>query len=155
MNLATLPALAQATGCAVGLSDHSLGSVAPVVAVTLGACFVEKHFTLSRADGGVDSHFSLEPEEFRLLVQDVRRAEAMLGRVAFGPGVAEASSATFRRSLYVTEDVAEGEVLTPASVRSIRPGYGLAPKYLPMVLGRRAVAAVPRGTPVTWDLVGG
>jgi pseudaminic acid synthase len=155
MNLATLQALATATGCPVGLSDHSLGTVAPVVAVTLGACFVEKHFTLSRADGGVDSHFSLEPAEFRTLVDEVRRAEAMVGRPAFGRGVAEASSATFRRSLYVTADVAAWEPFTAGSVRSIRPGYGLEPRWLPLVLGRTARKDVPRGTALTWDLVGG
>jgi N-acetylneuraminate synthase len=126
-----------------------------VVAVTLGACFVEKHFTLSRADGGVDSHFSLEPAEFRTLVDEVRRAEAMVGRPAFGRGVAEASSATFRRSLYVTADVAAGEAFTAASVRSIRPGHGLEPRWLPLVLGRTARTDVARGTALTWDLVGG
>ncbi|HEV2150421.1 MAG TPA: pseudaminic acid synthase [Longimicrobiaceae bacterium] len=155
MNLATLPVLAQATGCPVGLSDHSLGTTAPVVAVTLGACFVEKHFTLSRADGGVDSHFSLEPAEFRALVEDVRRAEAMIGVPSFGPGVAEEGSTVFRRSLFVVRDVAEGEEFTRESVRSIRPGYGMPPRFLDVVVGKRAARAVERGTPLSWDLVGG
>lgn len=155
MKLATLPVLAQATGCPVGLSDHSLGTTAPVVAVTLGACFVEKHFTLDRADGGVDSHFSLEPAEFRALVDDVRRAEAMIGTAGFGPGVAEEGSTVFRRSLFVVRDLAPGEELTGESVRSIRPGYGMSPRFLDVVLGKRAARAIPRGTPLTWDLVGG
>ncbi len=153
MHLATMPLLAQALGCPVGLSDHSLGTVAPVVAVTLGACMIEKHFTLSRADGGVDSHFSLEPEEFRALVRDVRRAEAMLGSPGFGPGLAEEGSIVFRRSLYVVEDVKPGETLTPANVRSIRPGFGLSPRFLPLVLGRRVRHQLSRGTPLSWDLL--
>jgi len=155
MHLAALPALSQATGCAVGLSDHSLGTTACVVAVALGACLVEKHFTLSRADGGVDSHFSLEPAELRQLVTDVRRVEAMLGEPTFGPGLAEEGMLAFRRSLYVVEDVARGELLTERHVRAIRPGNGLAPRFLDVVLGRRAARDCPRGTPVTWDLVMG
>ena len=154
MDLATLQTLATETGCLVGLSDHSTGTTAPVVAVTLGACFIEKHFTLSRADGGVDSHFSLEPAEFAALVRDVRRAEAMVGKPGFGPGVAEEGSVVFRRSLYVVRDVRRGDVLTAEHVRSIRPGYGLAPRFLDRVIGRRAVRDAQRGSPVTWDLVG-
>ena len=153
MQLATIPALAQATGCLVGLSDHSLGTVAAVVAVTLGACFVEKHLTLRRSDGGVDSGFSLEPQEFRTLVGDVRRAESMVGTPTFGPGVAEEGNVVFRRSLYVVEEVPEGGVFDERNVRSIRPGYGLSPRYLAQVLGHRAARAVSRGTPMTWDLV--
>lgn len=155
MNLATIPALARVTGCPVGLSDHSLGVTAPLVAVTLGACFIEKHVTLSRADGGVDSHFSIEPDELADMVRQVRRAEAMMGEVSFGPGVAEEGSVSFRRSLYVVEDVAPGETFTERNVRSIRPGFGLEPKFLPVVLGRRAPRAVPRGTPLAWDLLAG
>ncbi len=153
MHLSTLPVLAQATGCLVGLSDHSLGNVAPVVAVTLGACLIEKHFTLSRDDGGVDSHFSLEPDEFRDLVVSVRRAERMRGRPSFGPGVAEEGNTVFRRSLYLVRDVDKGELLTECHVRSIRPGFGLPPRYRALVVGRRATKAAERGTPVTWDLV--
>ncbi|MEO8449710.1 MAG: pseudaminic acid synthase [Gemmatimonadota bacterium] len=154
MNLCSIGVLSDALGCPVGLSDHSLGAVAPIVAVTLGAVMIEKHFTLSRSDGGVDSHFSLEPEEFAALVRDVRRAEAMAGRPSFGAGAAEEGSVVFRRSLYVTTDVAEGEVLTGRNVRSVRPGHGLAPRYAPLVYGRRATHAAVMGTPVTWELVG-
>ncbi|MFQ5890818.1 MAG: pseudaminic acid synthase [Gemmatimonadota bacterium] len=153
MHLSTIPFLAEFTGCPVGLSDHTLGSVAPVVAVALGACLIEKHFTLSRDGGGVDSHFSLEPEEFRRMVTEVRRAEAALGRPTFGPGRAEMESIVFRRSLFVVEDVREGEPLTRENVRSIRPGYGLPPRYLDVVLGARARRGIERGTPLTWDLM--
>jgi pseudaminic acid synthase len=150
MQLMTLPALSAATRCLVGLSDHSLGIVAAVVAASLGACVIEKHFTLSRSDGGVDSHFSLEPQEFRELVDNVRRAERMLGEARFGPGVAEEGSIAFRRSLYVVADVGAGEALTRDNVRSIRPGYGLSPKYLDLVIGRKATRAIERGTPLDW-----
>jgi N-acetylneuraminate synthase len=153
MRLASLPALAAATGCPVGLSDHSLGIVAPIVAVTLGACLIEKHFTLDRDRGGVDSHFSLEPAELAELVRGIRRAEAMIGTPSFGPGLAEESSVTFRRSLYVVEDVDEGEALTERNVRSIRPGFGMSPRYAGVVLGRRVARAVARGTPLAWDLI--
>jgi N-acetylneuraminate synthase len=153
MHLATIPELSRRMQCPVGLSDHSLGTTAPVVAVALGACFVEKHLTLRRADGGVDSHFSLEPAEFADLVRDVRRAEAMLGRPTFGAGAAEEGNIAFRRSLYVVRDVAAGESLTPDNVRSIRPGFGLAPRHRNAVLGSRAVRAAQAGTPVSWDLL--
>lgn len=150
MNLRTLPSLEAATGCLVGLSDHSMGTVASIVATTLGACVIEKHFTLSRADGGVDSHFSLEPEELRQLVEEVRRTRQMLGSVRFGPGAADEGSVVFRRSLYAVADIAPGEVLTRDNVRSIRPGHGLAPRYLDLILGHKATRAVPRGTPIDW-----
>jgi pseudaminic acid synthase len=153
MHLATIPQLAQVTGCPVGLSDHSRGIVAPVVAVTLGACLVEKHLTLRRSEGGVDSSFSLEPDEFRALVTGVRQAEAMMGEARFGPGVAEEGNATLRRSLYVVQDVPQGGVLTEENVRSIRPGFGLAPRYLDLVLGRKAARPIPRGTPLSWELL--
>jgi N-acetylneuraminate synthase len=153
MHLATLPVLRSMTGCPVGLSDHSLGVVAPVVAVTLGACLIEKHFTLDRAAGGVDSHFSLEPAELAGLVDAVARAETMTGVPTFGAGLAEEGSIAFRRSLYVVEDIAPGEELTERNVRSIRPGYGLSPRHAEVVLGCRASRAVARGTPLQWDLI--
>ena len=153
MQLATIPAMRERFECLVGLSDHSTGTTAPVVAVTLGACVIEKHLTLRRADGGVDSHFSLEPDEFGELVRAVRRAEAMIGVPAYGPGVAEESNVAFRRSLYVVKDIAKGERFTSENVRSIRPGFGLAPRHLEAMLGRRAARAVERGTPLSWDLV--
>jgi pseudaminic acid synthase len=153
MHLSTIPALAASTGCLVGLSDHSLGITAPVVAVSLGACVIEKHVTLDRAAGGVDSHFSLEPAEFAELVLEVRRAEAMMGQPTFGAGLAEEGNVVFRRSLYVVEDVGAGEPFTTRNVRSIRPGFGMAPRFLDVVVGRSARRAVARGTPLTWDLL--
>jgi N-acetylneuraminate synthase len=155
MRLATIPLLAEAFDCPAGLSDHSTGHTAPVVAVTLGASIIEKHFTLSRAEGGVDSHFSLEPAEFAELVTNVRRAEAMRGEASFGPGVAEEGNVVFRRSLYVVQDVAKGEAFTEANVRSIRPGHGLSPRFFDIVLGKRASEPVPRGTPLSWELMSG
>lgn len=154
MHLSAIPRLASATGCLVGLSDHSMGTVAPVVAVTLGAVVIEKHFTVSRSDGGVDSHFSLEPQEFRQLVTDVRRAEAMRGTPVFGPGAEEEGNIVFRRSLYISADVAPGERLTEQNVRSVRPGFGLSPRYLDVVLGRTAAHPLRAGTPLRWDDVG-
>ena len=154
MNLATMRAMAPLSGGAVGLSDHSTGTLAAVVAVALGACFIEKHFTLSR-DGGVDSHFSLEPAEFRTLVDDVRRAEAMIGRVSFGPGAAEEGSLVFRRSIYVVRDIKAGERYSRDNVRVIRPGYGLAPRHLARVLGAVATDNLPRGTALQWGHIQG
>ena len=153
MQLSTIPRLQTLAGCPVGLSDHSLGTTAPVVAVTLGASLIEKHFTLSRKGGGVDSHFSLEPAEFRSLVMEVRRAEAMVGHPAFGPGVTEEGNVVFRRSLYVVADIPPGGEFSSRNVRSIRPGFGLSPRYLELVLGRRTSRAIARGTPLSWDLV--
>lgn len=153
MNLLTIQTLAREFDCLVGLSDHSLGTTAPVVAVSLGASVVEKHFTLSRGDGGVDSRFSLEPAEFRELVRDVRRAEAMVGASRFGPGLEEGGSLAIRRSLYVVEDVRTGETLSHANVRSIRPGLGLSPRHMEAVIGRRAAEDIPRGTPLSWDVL--
>ena len=152
MNLRTIRTLEQTLRCPVGLSDHSQGTVAPVVATCLGACLVEKHFTLSRADGGVDSHFSVEPEEFRQIVEEVRRAEEMMGTVSFGAGLAEEGTTIFRRSLYVVEDMQAGDEFTLGNVRSIRPGFGLSPKYLGAVLGRQVRRPVRRGTAISWEL---
>jgi N-acetylneuraminate synthase len=155
MHLATIPILASTFSCLVGISDHSMGTVAPVVGVTLGACFIEKHFTLARKDGGVDSHFSLEPVEFQEMVAAVRRTEAMIGTPVFRPSKVEEENLVFRRSLYVVEDMRAGDQFTERTVRSIRPGYGIAPQHLPTVLGRTCVRDVPRGTRLTWDLLGG
>lgn len=153
MHLSAIPLISQVTGCPVGISDHSLGITAAIVAVTLGAAIVEKHVTLSRANGGVDSHFSLEPPELRQLVGEVRRAEAMIGTPSFGPGVAEEGNVMFRRSLYVVEDIAAGEPLTDHNVRSIRPGFGLSPRLWGVVRGMRAIRDVRRGTPLSLDLI--
>jgi pseudaminic acid synthase len=153
MNLSTIRVLEQAFGCPVGLSDHSTGTVAPVVAVTLGACFIEKHFTLSRADGGVDSHFSLEPAEFREMVDAVRRAEAMVGVPTFRTMSVEEQNLVFRRSLFIVADIAAGEPFTAENVRSIRPGNGLHTRYIGDVLGRIAARDIARGTPLAWELI--
>lgn len=152
-NLATIPHMAQAFGVPVGLSDHTHGTAVAVAAVALGACIIEKHFTLRRADGGLDSHFSLEPEELAQLVRDCRAAWIARGRISYALAPCEEGSKAFRRSLYVVEDMAAGEVITEDKVRSIRPGFGLEPKFLPEVLGRRARRAVKRGTPFDWSMV--
>ena len=152
-NLSTLPHLRALFQCEVGLSDHTLGTGAAVGSVALGACIIEKHVTLSRADGGVDSAFSLEPQELERLVADTRIAWEALGKIQLGPTDEERGSLVFRRSLYVCDDLEAGDVLTPKNLRAIRPGYGLAPKYLQDVLGQRVTRAVKRGTPMSWDLV--
>jgi N-acetylneuraminate synthase len=139
-------------GCEVGLSDHTMGVGVAVASVALGATVVEKHFTLSRADGGVDSTFSLEPQEMAQLVVETRRAWQALGEIRYGPLEAEEKSIQFRRSLYVVADVKAGEALTPANLRAIRPGFGLPTKYLDQVLGRTVKRDVKRGTALTWDL---
>nr|WP_205703867.1 pseudaminic acid synthase [Candidatus Chloroploca sp. Khr17] len=154
MHLHTIPHLAAAFAVPVGLSDHTLGIAVPVAAIALGAAIVEKHFTMSRAVPGPDSAFSLEPHEFKAMVEAIRVAERALGRVHYGVSERETASKVFRRSLFVVADVAAGELFTEANVRSIRPAHGLAPKYLPEVLGRRAVRAIERGTPLSWELVG-
>jgi len=155
MNLRTIPHLAEAFGVVAGLSDHTTGIVAPVVAVAMGAAIIEKHFTLARVAGGPDSAFSLEPQEFSAMVAAVRETEQALGRVCYEPSTAEEKSRAFRRSLFVVEDVQAGEMLTHQNVRSIRPGYGLPPKYISQVLGRRATRAISTGTPLGWQMVGG
>jgi pseudaminic acid synthase len=154
-NLASIPHLSAAFGTIVGLSDHTLGTGVATAAVALGAAIVEKHVTLRRAEGGPDSAFSLEPAELATLCAACRDAAAAVGRVHYGPKPSEMANLRFRRSLYVVADIAAGEVLTEANIRSIRPGFGLAPKHLPDVLGRVAARPVKRGTPVSWDFVGG
>jgi N-acetylneuraminate synthase len=153
MNLSTIPHLAEAFGTLVGLSDHSLGIAVPVAAVSLGACLIEKHFTLDRNDPGPDSAFSLEPAEFRQMVDAVRTAEQALGRVCYEATEKEKSSRSFRRSLFVVEDVKAGELITAKNVRSIRPGHGLLPKHTAAVVGCRALVDLQRGTPLTWDML--
>lgn len=155
MNLRAIPALAEAFDVPVGLSDHTLGTAVPVAAVALGACIVEKHLTLSRAEGGPDSAFSLEPGEFRTMVEGIRTAQQALGSAAHVIGEAEARSRTFRRSLFVVRDVRGGEVFTADNVRSIRPSGGLPPREIGNVLGRRASRDVARGTPISADMVAG
>jgi len=153
MNLRTLPDLADTFGAVVGISDHTLGTSVPVAAVALGASVVEKHLTLSRSVPGPDATFSLEPEEFALMVTAIRQAEKVLGTVHYGPTPHEHSSVVFRRSLFVTEDMAAGETFTNDNVRSIRPGQGLHTRHLGDVIGQRASRAIKKGTPLSWDLV--
>jgi N-acetylneuraminate synthase len=152
-NIRTIPALREAFGCEVGLSDHTLGVGVAVASVALGATVIEKHFTLSRADGGVDSAFSLEPTEMRALVEETHRAWQGLGIVGFGAGEAEAGSQVFRRSLYFVRDLPAGSTIGPADIRAIRPGNGLAPSMADLVVGRNLRRTVTRGTPVCWTLL--
>jgi len=152
-NVLTVPHMRDLFGCEVGLSDHTMGVGVAIAAVAHGATVVEKHFTTSRADGGPDSDFSLEPDEFKRLCDDCRDAWLSLGRVSYNLKSAEEGSAIFRRSLYVTADIPEGQPLTRDNVRSIRPGYGLPPRHLPNVLGKVASRDLARGTALTWDMV--
>jgi sialic acid synthase SpsE len=140
-------------GCEVGLSDHTMGLGAAVAAVALGATLIEKHFTLRRADGGVDSSFSLEPAEFAQLRIETERAWQALGQVTYGGTQAESKSKAFRRTLYISKEVRAGEPLTPDNMRVVRPGFGLAPKYYDIMLGKRVNRDLPAGTPVQWDLI--
>ncbi|QKG52779.1 pseudaminic acid synthase [Hymenobacter sp. BRD67] len=150
-NLRTIPVLAETFGCPVGLSDHTMGVGASVAAVALGACVIEKHFTLRRADGGVDSAFSLEPEELKLLVDETTRAHQALGTVQLCVQPSEEKSRIFKRSIYVARPVAAGEAFTADNLRIIRPGDGLLPRHWDVVLGRRATRDLTPGTPLTWD----
>lgn len=149
----TIPHLRQLFDCEIGLSDHTMGIGAAVAAIALGATVIEKHFTLRRADGGVDSTFSLEPEELANLVVESERAWQSLGEVRYGPLKHEEPSLRFRRSIYIVQDLKPGEVLTRENMRCIRPGLGLPPKYFDLLLGRPVRKAVKRGTPAAWDLV--
>ncbi len=150
-NLRTMADLATSFDVVVGLSDHTPGTACAVAAIALGACVIEKHFTLRRADGGPDAAFSLEPDEFKRLVDDCRAAWLSLGGIAYERSAREQENLVFRRSLYVVEDVAVGEQLTSNNIRSIRPGFGLPPKHLSEVLGRSAVRPLKRGEPLRWE----
>jgi len=152
-NLNTIPHMRELFGCHVGLSDHTMGIGAAIGSAALGAVAIEKHVTLRRADGGVDSAFSLEPEELTTLVVETKRVVEAMGGVAYGPTEAERQSLVYRRSLYIVADLKAGDVLTKENVRAIRPGLGLAPGNLDRVLGRRITRDAPRGTPLSWDLL--
>lgn len=152
-NVSTIPHMRELFDCQVGLSDHTMGVGAAVASVALGATVIEKHFTLRRADGGVDSSFSLEPEEFAQLAVETSRAWQSLGHVHYGPTEAEHNSLQFRRSLYIVKDLLQGDELTADNVRAIRPGLGLAPKHLEEVLGCKVNRPVARGTPLSWSLL--
>lgn len=153
-NLRTIAHMRELFGCEVGLSDHTMGCGVAVAAVACGATVIEKHFTLRRADGGVDSTFSLEPDEFASLRIETERAWQGLGQVRYGTTVAEEKSKAFRRSLYIARDVKAGDLLTSENVRAVRPGFGLPPKHLGQVLGRRVNRDVDAGTPLAWELLG-
>ncbi|MEO8390206.1 pseudaminic acid synthase [Polaromonas sp.] len=152
-NISTIPHLRQLFSCEVGLSDHTMGCGVAVAATALGASVIEKHFTLTRADGGVDSAFSMEPAEFLLLRAETERAWQALGSVSYGPTAAEKPSLAFRRSLYVCADARAGDVLSPSNVRCVRPGFGLEPHHMDTVLGMRLRCDVVAGTPLSWDLL--
>lgn len=150
-NILTIPHMRELFGCEVGLSDHTMGVGVSLASVALGATVIEKHFTLSRADGGVDSTFSMEPPEMAQLVVETERAWKALGQVSYGPTDAEKRSLQFRRSLYVVQNLNAGEVLTRENVRAIRPGLGLPPKYFELVLGKAVTQDVRRGTALKWE----
>lgn len=153
-NLATIAHLRDMFGCQVGLSDHTLGIGVPCAAAAFGATVIEKHFTLDRNDGGVDASFSLEPQEFASLVVESERAWASVGNILYGGAEKEQSSVQFRRSLYISEDVKAGATLTPENIRIIRPGYGIAPKYYDLLLGRRVNQDLSKGTAMKWEYIG-
>lgn len=151
-NILTIPHMRELFNCQIGLSDHTMGIGVAVASMAMGATVVEKHFTLRRADGGVDSSFSMEPEEMGAVVAECNRAWQALGSISYGPTAAEQVSTTYRRSLYVVEDIGKGEAISKVNMRAIRPGLGLPPKFYEMVLGLKVNRDVNRGTPLTWEL---
>ncbi len=151
-NILTIPDIGERFDCIPGLSDHTMGTGVAVASVALGACVIEKHFTLRRADGGVDSAFSMEPEEMRALVVETERAQQALGNISYGPTLKEEASLVYRRSLYITEDMKAGDAITADNMRAIRPGLGLAPKYYDELMGKTVCKDVKRGTPVSLNL---
>jgi len=153
-NIRTIANMRETFGCLVGLSDHTMGTGVAVASVAFGACIIEKHFTLRRADGGVDSSFSLEPQEFAQLRVESERAWQALGRVTYGGTNAEEKSRALRRSIYIAQDVRAGDTLTRENLRCVRPGHGLPPKFYDMLLGRRVNADAKAGTPMDWHLLG-
>jgi len=153
-NLLTIPDMRKRFGCPVGLSDHSMELTVPIAAVALGATVIEKHITLSRADGGPDSSFSLEPHEFKSMVEAVRMTEKAMGSACCGVTASEEKSKIFRRSLFVVEDIKKGDVFTSENVRSIRPGYGMHTRHLSEVIGKPAACDISRGTPLSRELIG-
>ena len=152
-NVLTIPHMRKLFNCEIGLSDHTMGVGASIAAVAYGATVIEKHFTLNRADGGVDSAFSLEPEELKQLVIETERAWESLGKIKYGTSDVEKGSLTFRSSLYIAEDMKKGEVLTKNNLRIVRPGLGLPPKYYETFFGREVNRTLKKGTPVDWDIL--
>ncbi|MFC3886643.1 pseudaminic acid synthase [Bacillus songklensis] len=152
-NILTIPHMRELFNCQVGLSDHTMGIGTAVASIALGASVIEKHFTLLRADGGVDSAFSMEPLEMKSLVKETERAWQSLGKVTYGPTKNERASLKHRRSLYIAKDMKAGDILTKENLRAIRPGCGLSPKYYDVLLGKQVQQNVKKGTPVSWDLI--
>ncbi len=152
-NLMTIPHMRELFECEVGLSDHTLGIGVSVASVAIGATVIEKHFTLSREDGGVDAAFSLEPHEMKTLINETRRAWQAMGKISYGATESEKKSMVFRRSLYITQDLKPCDLLTRENLRSVRPGHGLKPKYYDIMLGKKVSKNVKKGTPVNWDLL--
>lgn len=152
-NLMTIPHMQKLFNCNVGISDHTLGIGVAVASIALGATVIEKHFTLSRAEGGVDSAFSLEPQEMKQLVKEAHSAYLALGNITYGVSEQEKKSLQFRRSLYIVEDMKAGDIITEKNLRSIRPGLGLAPKYYDILLGKRIKYDIKRGTATSWDMI--
>ena len=153
-NILTIPHMREMLDCQIGLSDHSMGVGVSVASIALGATVIEKHFTLSRADGGVDSTFSMEPDELESLVVETERAWLSLGKVNYGPSGGELDSRKYRRSLYIVQDLEEGDILTSENLRAIRPGLGLPTKYLETLIGKKVNRAIKRGTAFSWELLG-
>ena len=154
-NILTIPHMRKLFNCEIGLSDHTMGNGAAIAAVSHGATIIEKHFTLSRDDGGVDSAFSLEPEEMKSLVFETKQAWMSLGKIYYGATESEKSSMKFRRSVYISKDLKKGQKITKKNIKIIRPGLGVKPKYFELLLGRKINQNVKKGTPLSWDLVGG
>ncbi|MFL6977957.1 pseudaminic acid synthase [Bacillus inaquosorum] len=152
-NISTIPHMKELFNCQVGLSDHTMGTGVAVASVALGATVIEKHFTLSRADGGVDSAFSLEPSELKELVVETGRAWQALGQITYGPTDEEKASLKFRRSIYVKKDIKAGEIFTKDNIKVVRPGYGLEPKFYDVIIGRTAKKHIAAGTPLRWDSI--
>lgn len=152
-NLKTIPNLAETFGVISGFSDHTLGSTAPIVAVTVGAKVIEKHFILDKSIGGADADFSLDTEEFAQMVKAIRDTEKLLGKVDYSMSEKKKKSRQFSRSLYVAEDIKAGEIITEKNVRSVRPGYGMHPKHFKEILGKKAIRNIATGTPMSFDLI--
>lgn len=153
-NLLNIPHMKKMFNCEVGLSDHTLGIGSAVASVALGATVIEKHITLSREDGGVDSTFSMEPDDMKALVTESKRAWQSVGKVQYGPSDGDIDSRQYRRSLYVVKDMKKGEILTTKNLRAIRPGLGLPTKYLEIIMGKKVNSSVKRGTALSWNLIG-
>lgn len=153
-NLLTIPHLREAFGTQVGLSDHTMGVGVSCAAVAMGATVIEKHFTLARADGGVDSAFSLEPQELKLLVEETERAWQAVGVVRYGGSADEKASLKYRRSIYISTDVKAGDLLSSDNIRIVRPGFGIAPKYYELLIGRRVNKDLVKGTAMSWEYIG-